>query len=65
MECIMRDNKNKGKVHGYEIIVRSSKEPKAIDKDLYKIHPELLYQKHWKKKILGRDGWSRCLGLGP
>ncbi|KAJ0988959.1 hypothetical protein J5N97_007315 [Dioscorea zingiberensis] len=36
--------------------------PKAVDEDLYKIPPELLYQKP-KRKRIGRSFWSGCLGI--
>lgn len=36
--------------------------PKAVDEDLYKIPPELLYQKPKRKKLL-RNLLSGCLGL--
>ncbi|PKA66125.1 hypothetical protein AXF42_Ash018415 [Apostasia shenzhenica] len=36
--------------------------PKAVDEDLYKIPPELLYQKH-KRKRMPRNLLSGCLGL--
>ncbi|XP_073014088.1 uncharacterized protein [Typha latifolia] len=36
--------------------------PKAVDEDLYKIPPELLYQKPKTKRLL-RKLWSGCLGI--
>ncbi|XP_038973502.1 uncharacterized protein LOC103695748 isoform X2 [Phoenix dactylifera] len=41
---------------------RKSRAPKAVDEDLYKIPPELLYQKPKRKRML-RSLWSGCLGL--
>ncbi|XP_073007655.1 uncharacterized protein [Typha latifolia] len=38
------------------------REPKAVDEDLYKIPPELLYQKPKRKRLL-RDLWAGCLGI--
>ncbi|THU58751.1 hypothetical protein C4D60_Mb03t17710 [Musa balbisiana] len=40
---------------------RRIRAPKAVDEDLYKIPPELLYQKPKRKRLL--RGWSGCLGL--
>ncbi|KAH7682980.1 hypothetical protein IHE45_05G154400 [Dioscorea alata] len=39
------------------------KHPKAVDEDLYKIPPELLYKKKPKTKKIGRSFWSGCLGI--
>ncbi|XP_008802103.1 nuclear receptor subfamily 4 group A member 3-like isoform X2 [Phoenix dactylifera] len=36
--------------------------PKAVDEDLYKIPPELLYEKPKRKRML-TSLWSECLGL--
>ncbi|KAH0434637.1 hypothetical protein IEQ34_026786 [Dendrobium chrysotoxum] len=41
---------------------RSVAAPKAVDEDLYKIPPELLYQKPKRKRFL-RHLFSGCLGL--
>ncbi|XP_074562892.1 uncharacterized protein LOC141819506 [Curcuma longa] len=35
---------------------------KAVDEDLYKIPPELLYQKPKRKRLL-KNLWSGCMGL--
>ncbi|MQL95308.1 hypothetical protein Taro_027974 [Colocasia esculenta] len=40
-----------------------SRKPKAVDEDLYKIPPELLYQRPKRKKTLMSEFLSRCLGL--
>uniref|UniRef100_A0A1D1Y9D2 RPM1-interacting protein 4 n=1 Tax=Anthurium amnicola TaxID=1678845 RepID=A0A1D1Y9D2_9ARAE len=42
---------------------RRPRAPKAVDEDLYKIPPELLYQKPRRKKTLMSEFLSRCLGL--
>ncbi|KAH7690479.1 Biotin carboxylase protein [Dioscorea alata] len=39
------------------------KHPKAVDEDLYKIPPELLYKKQPKTKKIGRSFWFGCLGI--
>ncbi|WOL01630.1 hypothetical protein Cni_G10347 [Canna indica] len=41
---------------------RRPRAPKAVDEDLYKIPPELLYQKPKRKKLL-KNLWSGCMGL--
>ncbi|XP_039126124.1 uncharacterized protein LOC120262128 [Dioscorea cayenensis subsp. rotundata] len=41
---------------------RVLKVSKAVDEDLYKIPPELFYQKSHKKRFL-RSFWFGCLGL--
>ncbi|XP_010910348.1 uncharacterized protein [Elaeis guineensis] len=41
---------------------RKPRAPKAVDEDLYKIPPELLYQKPRRNRML-RSLWSGCLGL--
>ncbi|KAJ8464288.1 hypothetical protein OPV22_026840 [Ensete ventricosum] len=43
---------------------RPGRAPKAVDEDLYKIPPELLYQKPKKvQKRFLRSPWPACLGL--
>ncbi|KAG6490928.1 uncharacterized protein LOC122006870 isoform X1 [Zingiber officinale] len=41
---------------------RLRRDPKAVDEDLYKIPPELLYKKPKRKRVL-RSLWSGCMGL--
>ncbi|KAJ8478611.1 hypothetical protein OPV22_022338 [Ensete ventricosum] len=41
---------------------RRHRAPKAVDEDLYKIPPELLYQKPKRKRSL-KKLWSGCMGL--
>ncbi|CAL9157994.1 unnamed protein product [Musa hybrid cultivar] len=41
---------------------RRPRAAKAVDEDLYKIPPELLYQKPKRKRLL-KGLWSGCLGL--
>ncbi|KAM0935799.1 hypothetical protein DsansV1_C27g0196671 [Dioscorea sansibarensis] len=43
-------------------VPKRSRAPKAVDEDLYKIPPELLYKKP-KRKRIGRSFWSGCLGI--
>ncbi|XP_008800983.2 uncharacterized protein LOC103715205 [Phoenix dactylifera] len=54
--------KGGGRREGMKQYEKERKKPEAVDEDLYKIPPELLYQAPKKKKLLW-NLWARCLGL--
>ncbi|URE49517.1 hypothetical protein MUK42_04706 [Musa troglodytarum] len=54
-----RGIEGEGKKYYYE---EKRRKPKAVDEDLYKIPPELLYQIPKKKKLLWKF-WAGCLCL--
>ncbi|ONK72534.1 uncharacterized protein A4U43_C04F20410 [Asparagus officinalis] len=56
-----KEEKNHRKKKG-RMCYASTKKPKAVDEDLYKIPPELLYRTPKRKRML-RNYFSGCLGL--